>query len=57
MPKDLIFMINSEYAEIKNSIRQLKGVCNRIRPLRMGVACRKRVNDFELDVLRIIKKR
>ena len=46
-----------EWWEIKEGTRRVRRVCNRMTPLKRGVACIAKLNKFESDISRIIKKR
>lgn len=53
----MIFMINSELENIKNDIRQLMGVCKRMKPLKRSVACMSKINEFKSDLMKELKKK
>ncbi len=46
-----------DWKDIKTGTRKVRSVCNRLTPLKRGVACIAKLNKFESDINRIIKKR
>ncbi len=47
---------NSEWKDIKDGIRRIKNVCEKITPLKKGVQCMSKVNEFEVEMLKLMKE-
>jgi len=47
---------NSEWKDIKDGIRRIKNVCEKITPLKKGVQCMSKVNELEVEMLKMMKE-
>lgn len=48
---------SKEWAEIKSGTRIIRDACGRMLPTKRGIECLAKVQDFESEINRIVKRR